>query len=374
MESYPVGDILGKAQASIQAQDDYYQMLSFHIVNMPALALEGYLYDWHDLEYVNLEQPWWTSSYVENLSFNNNLYITSGDFSLTALGTTWCVYFNKNIAEEYSLPNLYDLVNRGDWTIDTMLSLCENVYTDTNGDGMMDEYDVIPILADCHGSALNYFWAFGERIFTKQPDGTLLNTYYSEKLVSIMEKLYSMYYESGYIYFKTAEYDRPDIFLRGDSLFHNQTINVSLSVMRDTEFDYGFLPYPKWNKEQTEYITISDGSQEGLAVPASIQDPVFTGIISEALNAESWKTTTPAFYDTALKYKGARDQESIKMLDMIVNSRTVDFGYIYAGGDGYGFWIEHLLMDGKKDIASHYATKHKVADAAYQKVFDSFEQ
>ena len=85
----------------------------------------------------------------------------------------------------------------------------------------------------------------------------------------------------------------------------------------------------------------------------SIQDPEFVGVIAEALNAESWKRVVPAYYDISLKYKGARDEQSVAMLDLIVEGRIFDFGYVY-GGTSPAFWIQNLLELNMYDVQLQY--------------------
>ena len=65
----------------------------------------------------------------------------------------------------------------------------------------------------------------------------------------------------------------------------------------------------------------------------------------------------PAYYETALKYKGTRDEKSVEILDMIVANVIFDFGYVFGGlssATGAGFWIHKLLQQNSADITSHY--------------------
>ena len=157
------------------------------------------------------------------------------------------------------------------------------------------------------------------------------------------------------------------------ALFADGVFNNAVTTLRDVEFDYGIIPYPKWDTQQEAYYTSVDGGHEGLAAVRSISDPEFVGTIIEALCAESWKKTVPAYYDVALKYKGARDYESIAMIDMIMDSRIFDFGYVY-GGWGPVFWIQSLLTAKNKDIASYYQRKHREFDNYMEKIYAAFDK
>ena len=96
-------------------------------------------------------------------------------------------------------------------------------------------------------------------------------------------------------------------------------------------------------------------------------------LFGEVLNAESWKHVVPAYYDTALKFKGTRDAESIAMLDLIVDSRVFDMGYIYSSGMGPGFMLQKLFANDDTNIESFLAANASAFEKHYEKVFASFD-
>ena len=91
-------------------------------------------------------------------------------------------------------------------------------------------------------------------------------------------------------------------------------------------------------------------------VPKDAKDVEMTSIILEALAAESYKNVVPAFYNVALKTKGARDDESSEMIDMIRDGLTFDFGYLNSGAlGGVGHLWVNLIRNDNDDVASEYA-------------------
>ena len=117
-----------------------------------------------------------------------------------------------------------------------------------------------------------------------------------------------------------------------------------------------------------------DGGHAAEAVPLTVSDVERTSIILEALNAETYKTVVPAYYEIALKVKYARDNESVEMMDMIMESRIFDFGYVYDNWNGASFWLENLVASKKPDFESYYAKNEKKIMKYYQKVFDLFDE
>ena len=110
-------------------------------------------------------------------------------------------------------------------------------------------------------------------------------------------------------------------------------------------------------------------------MPKTVQDPEFVGIITEALNAESMREVYPAYYEIALKKKYSYDDESVKVLDMVVDNRVFDFGYVYDGWKGMSFYIQRLIGDQKsKDFESYYAKNGPASEKYYEKLVNYFEE
>jgi len=162
-------------------------------------------------------------------------------------------------------------------------------------------------------------------------------------------------------------------FSQSHAVFATGNIGASLWATADLDDDMGFLPYPKWDEAQEEYYTMVDGSHQALAVPTTATKMDMIGAVTEVLNAESWKLVTPAYYDVALKVKATRDMESVAMLDLIVNSRIFDFGYVYDGWEGPCFLLENLVRAKNTNFESEYAKKEKTINKRYETVIDFFE-
>ena len=95
------------------------------------------------------------------------------------------------------------------------------------------------------------------------------------------------------------------------------------------------------------------------------------------MSYEGWKTVIPAFYETALQGKYARDDESVIMLDMIKDSRVFDFGYFTGsvnslhriGCAGY-----YLVKEDSQDLASYCAKYLPAAKAEMNNFIDQIKE
>ena len=104
-----------------------------------------------------------------------------------------------------------------------------------------------------------------------------------------------------------------------------------------------------------------------MGIPISVQDIERTGILIEALSAESLYTVTPAYYETTLKGKATRDSDSDAMVDLIFANRIYDLGDIYDIGEWPGNVLTNLITTKKKNVVSSYESYQKKIATAIEK-------
>ena len=109
-----------------------------------------------------------------------------------------------------------------------------------------------------------------------------------------------------------------------------------------------------------------------MAIPKTVKDTKFVGTIVEALSAETWKTVTPTFYEIALKTRYLRDSESKEVLDIIIDGRTFDFGYIYDGWQGFAFALQLMMKDANNNFESYYTKRVGSARYRYKSIVKAF--
>ena len=377
---YDVAADYGTASSTVRnavaAGDDYYQVAAYHFVQMGADLLTNVFMNLNDVPYINFEKPWWNDTTVNDMTYKGVTFIGVGYIGLSNVNSAYCLFYNKGLAEEYSLPDVYQIVNEGKWTKDKMKEYAEVVHQDVNGDGTKDTGDRYGMAFDINGACDQFLWFFGKKIYTAQEDGSYKDTYYDEKLVDLVTWLYDFAFNGNHTYTEASWGVAYNMFSQGNTLMVVQGIGGGLSY-RDLDLDYAIIPAPKWDETQDKYITVSDGSAESIAVVTTVQDVERAGIITEALSAEGWKTMLPAFYDTALKYKGTRDEESVKILDMIVENVIFDFGYVFGGtssSTGAGFWIHKIFQSGSPDITSFYESRRQAFEDNLNKVIVAYEE
>jgi len=93
----------------------------------------------------------------------------------------------------------------------------------------------------------------------------------------------------------------------------------------------------------------------------------------EAMAAKSMYTLTPAYYDVAITRKYMRDEESIEMLDIILQDRRYDLGYIYNWGSMYNN-IRSIIIAGRDTFASTWERGQKSFNTAMEKTLTQYEE
>ena len=373
MDAAGGGDVNGFVNKQITVGEDAFDLASMCVVALGGLVPNNLFLNWYDIPNVNFDKPWWSDSNKDVLTHSDVCFIAIGDLALSAMYSSYCMFYNKTIGSAYDMPDLFEIVNNGQWTIDKVIELSKDVYTDLNMDGKVDvESDMFGYMTH-DGSSLNaYLWSFDNPIY-KNVNGSLELTYKTEKLSSIFEKLVDTFKNYNGIKMASLDYVfAPHVFNEGRLMLVNAAISNALDY-RDMDDDYSILPYPKWDEAQENYYTMADGSHHAMAVPMTIEDAEIVGTIVEALCAESYKTVFPAYYDVALKVKGARDEESIKMLDSIVASRIFDFGYVFDNWRGFAFLTQQQIARGNSNIESAYKRYEKTSLKWYNTVLEMFE-
>ena len=140
-------------------------------------------------------------------------------------------------------------------------------------------------------------------------------------------------------------------FTEGRTMFLDGCLNNAI-YYRGMDDDFGILPYPKYDEDDDYHTTYNAVADLGL-IPITVSDTERTGAITEALSAYGSMYVVPAFYETALKTKSARDDESEEMMDIIKNGLIYDVGYLSGSSvlSGRG-----PLNKSNSNISSWYAS------------------
>lgn len=347
----------------VAAGDDAYDLVYIRTYESPSVVTAGYLTDFNELSYVNLRQPWWDRNAAESLSIGGKLYLAASDINVIDKDATAVITFNKKMAADLNLPDLYYIVLDGKWTIDKMASLYKNASQDVNGDGSMSLDDIWGFIAG-RDVPTAFFNGAGSTFASKDENDMPVYTFESEYNYAVADKIIEIMSDKTSFYNHhtgtdaaavTDDNEYRQLFENGRGLFFWTRLD-DVTAMRASETDFGILPTPKYQETQDRYYNLVSIHTAGLmSVPTSAGDLERTSVILESMAFESNSTVQPAYKDVALKGKYVRDEESLAMLDIIFESRVFDIGIVYGFG---GFVSAFDSLDSVKNgVASLYASK-----------------
>lgn len=371
IENVTQDKVISMTQQFIRAGEDAYDLVYARMVDVPPLLTEGDFLDFNTIPNINLDNPWWDQNSVAKLSVLGKLYLVASDINIIDKDATAAVAFNKKYAADYNFPNLYDIVDKGEWTMDKMMELYKGKTKDLDGNGKIDENDIYGFLGK-NDVTVSFYLGGGGTFVSKDKDDVPSISFESELNYNVASKVFDIIYDKENFYNQHLMQKVIDdtafeeMFSNGHGLFYWTRLD-GVTAMRATETEFGILPIPKYSTEQANYLNMVSIHTSGLmTIPKTATDVERTGIILEALAAESKYTLIPAYIDKTLKGKYVRDSESEAMLDIIFANRTFDLGDVYGFG-GLSNNFTSIAGTGNTDVASFYAKYEKATITAIDK-------
>ncbi|MBR5221031.1 MAG: hypothetical protein IKV66_08610 [Clostridia bacterium] len=359
------------------AGDSTHDLYVGHQWGLTKLLVNGGIIPVEELDYIELTQPWWWKEYMDELSLGGDThYYYVGDFFLHALRFASVAIFNKELYANYyeDANDLYQLVLDGKWTIDYMAELAKSVYVDLNNNGATDIDDQLGYVSWATYASTDPF-VYGTDIeFVKRTaDGGIEFQMISDDAVTLCDKLVDFFWQPGTFTGCTSSEEVIAAFSSGKTLFFGSGSFSTVEKIRDMECDFGILPCPKYDEEQESYRTLMyDGGFIG-AVNGNSENLDLVGATLEALNAETYRSVTPTYYETALKVKYTRDDTSAQMIDMIHDSLMTNFIYAYNYAlDNIGLQYRTLITGKSKNYVSQIERTLKGAEKKLEILAEAF--
>ncbi len=364
---------------SILAGDGAYDLAAVHSSAGSKLAQSGYYVNLLNVKYLDLDKPWWNDELNNELNVYNYLPFVFGDVSLSGTMRTVVTFFNTDRYDEYFKESVYDIVKDGRWTIDKLGEMAKTVYRDLNGNGERDEADFYAVGFMQQATPLDAFIAaFDLSITKKNANGIPELSFNCERTVNALDKLKAFVQNPGVV---TKPYN-PSSATEANTLVYGKFINSEVLFMftnifetgnlRDMKDNFGILPLPKYDEVQEGYYTLPHNAFSLLAIPVDSRQVDAAAAALELLCEQSWRTVTPAYYETALKKKYFRDDESSQMFDMIMKGIKLNFGSVYQN-KSIGA-IGNLMRDLSKDFSSAYASSASKYETALATLLENLKK
>ena len=365
-------ELLPKIKASITANDGAYDLLAGY-GNVTSLATAGLLLNLNDLQYIDFDKPWWSSSFNENTGINGKNYLAVGSLSLSMIYSMECIIFNTDILSSTAgnSYNIYQTVKDGKWTLEEVETLSKQAWDDKNSNGVADKGDIVGFsMEDVENLVLGIFVGCGANLTTFTDNTPSFDNINTTKINDIIEAVNTLFWSSDGV---ASTATSSIAFGSGEALFNFRWLYWVQTKYAGEMDDYGIVPLPKLNTEQENYYTNVQAGMHMYCIPNDVSDKNQTSIITEALAAESYRSLVPAYYEVVLKTRYSQDAETSQMLDMMYDTVVFDFSYIWKNEVSYINSIINMMKNNSNSFSSSYKTLAKAAATQLKKLIETID-
>ena len=354
-----------------------------------SVAEKGQIYNFHTLndeigkDYLHLDADYYDQTAVKDLSILNKLFFLTGDICITDNDATWATFFNKDIIKAQGLENPFDLVRNDAWDIDKMHEMAKDAHSLVG-----DKMDFVADTDDTWGIILQtydgvaYMWGAQQSMVSKDDEDVPQFRILDERNTNVFANLFDMMLDMDvvgiadhYGAWDSGIYGvADDIFLNGHSLFYSSNVAVmSGDTFRNTLVDYGVIPMPKADKLQEDYYSHANiYSATVVSVPISNVDHLEETVFAiEAMSYYGKKYVRDVYYETTLKNKRTKDDDSKEMLDIIFSHRTWDLSAIFDWGSALYIYTGQI-GDKNNTLETKVEGMMNSLNAARDKTVDAF--
>ena len=354
----------GSADTYIQAGDDAYDVAYQHDIDAANFALRGWFKNVYDMPYMDPTAPWWPQFTVESLTVNGKMFFFSNYTGYLGMAQTRVCFFNRSILENNQMEAPYDYVRDGTWTLDKIMEMSTEIYSDMNGNGRPDEADLFGY-ASCH-----YPWgwleAFGIELYQKEsPTSAEMNVVVDDRCHVLIDKLHEWWYTGDDSVWITLEgHGEPGISMFADNRVAFTFATHLADQVRpalDNDVPYGIVPYPKISASEENYYGACTDFL--FTIPLTVRDDERVGAILEAMAYSGYKYVRPAYCEQTLQTRFATDPDCAEMLNLIFDNRVISFAYLYS--DIQSDLIAKTVVN--KNVASFIRAYARVEQKALEK-------
>lgn len=238
--------------------------------------------------------------------------------------------------ENNKKEDLYDVVIRGDWTLDYQYSLISGMYVDSSGDSKRTDDDTYGFITGNIISVDPYMVSTGIALITKDAETQELtfNADVQKELTEVVDVVQKLLHDEGTYLFQSA--DRDDVgkdyivesFGKGKSMMATLMFwNMEHNIDQLSALTYGIAPIPKFSKAQ-EYRSYVQDQVSSFGISAGVGDADRAeelAAVLEAMAYHSYNVVRPAYYTNTLSTRYMQDPQSEQILDLIFKSLSFDF-------------------------------------------------
>ena len=368
---------------NVTAGDGTYDVISTMTYQPASMFVSDLLIDMNTVPNLQLEEAWWNQSANENFRFGGFSFCLISSLCQNADDVAAIILFNKDMCIDYNLDLPYDDVKEGKWTYDRMWEMVEALPLDSNGDGAMDDRDIMGIVGQIQDVQASMI-ACGVEYFEKDENDIPQFILQTEENVDKFNKLFDMLTDKtrvclvdGYKFAGelTGWGYWQDKFIIGEALFMLQYPG-NMSTYLEMEDDYGVLPMPKYNEAQENYRTMTNtGFTSCLSVPKVHDNDISDiGLAMEVMSYLALVDVKPIYINNYLEQRYIRDEESAEMMMLAIETTYYDPGFAMSEQWSNPMSIPTgVVTSGSNTFISSIQKKEEAIRNAIQKTLEAIQ-
>lgn len=327
-----------------------------------AMTIEGLYANIRSMPYITLENPWYSQSFVNEVTYNDKLYLFTGDMAMSSTEYIVGMFYNKDLAANKGInQNLYGVVANGEWTLPYFKELIKNIYDDVDGGGIEDPDDVYGLILGGGAPPIDQLlYGVGFQFTEKNKNGEIKIILKSDDNATAFTAIHDLYHKTdGVGFFKDYLYitDIVEYFKSQHGVFMISNLKTARDSFTDLSFKYGLLPIPKLDENQENYRSFTGDAYSNISVPHNAVNKEAIGAVIEVMSRVSYYDLRSVVFEEVYKYRYFDEPQMAEVFDTIVDSRVFDFGAIYTNPLGNTmFTIREAINEETNMFASVAAT------------------
>ena len=353
---------------SIQTADNAFDCIIAPDYITYSLAPKGMLLDMKTIDQFDFSKPWWPPIMLGTLTVCDSLYAMSSYLSYLGLHWTRALMVNKDLADVLGVGVPYDKVREGTWTLDEMISYVKDTASDANGDGKIGPDDRLGFVT---GSQTYYCFqeSMGISPYGLDEEGNYTLTFDIDRADGFIERIRAFMATDDYC--DAGDFFGSAVFVKGQTLLNLGEIGDAYDIYSSYDFTYGFLPCPKYDEAQENYINCCTDGPWGIPTTVTGDQKDLTGTICEALSCYNYQHVLPVYFEVTMKKRLADSPDDAEMLSIIADTRTTSFAY------AFDLPFKNIVADtarGSVGMGSYAAKTSRSAEKLLARLIDNFEK
>ncbi|MBQ4064632.1 MAG: hypothetical protein IJD10_00880 [Clostridia bacterium] len=300
------GLVFAYTACGLAGKDTYQMFFMESFVGYEAFIIDELLTDVASLPYMDLNKEYYNKKANDVYYLRDALYLFVSDITYACQNSNQVLINNDMLVDlGYEETYVYDKVNNGTWTIDTVFDMIEGVADDLNSDGTIDFNDRVGFTGQPYGPC-GFFPAAGLRGTYLTDEGFAFD-YGTDYAIEVVDRILDLVEHPDTWFAPNSDWTESfTAFWNGNALFMGYASEIR--ALNQLNFEFGLLPYPKYSESQETYSTSTSG---GIAIiPVTISDEDFVGAVVEAMASGSHRYFVPAFYENFIEAGVIRDDYS----------------------------------------------------------------